>query len=173
MRAWFQIPSSLRIIDRISGRRPLGRDAAACGRRLEFYELRLLFANAMMFAMAENTRAQDAQRRASNYARAAKRALKKGAVDQSNTSVAATVLNKKIRRMNANENLPDHEETVFPEGTFFPEEATVLAETMVPSAAGDQLTCLDEASTVVQDWTGYVPTDASLTDDDGQGEPTK
>ena len=31
----------------------------------------------MMFAMAENMRAQDAQRRASNYAKAAKRTLKK------------------------------------------------------------------------------------------------
>ena len=31
----------------------------------------------MMFAMAENMRAQDAQRRASNYAKAAKRSLKK------------------------------------------------------------------------------------------------
>eukprot|EP00435_Cladocopium_sp_Y103_P038087 s3651_g10.t1 len=128
--------------------------------------------------MAENMRAQDAQRRASNYAKAAKRTLKKGVVDQSNDAVAATILKKKIRCMNANETLPDHdpEETVFPEETVVP-QATVLAETFV----GDQYegTCLDEATTVVQDMTGYVPTDAasafaSLTDDEnGQEEPTK
>ena len=101
-------------------------------------------------------------------------------VDQSNTNVAANIMAKKLRRMNAQETFPEKspkEAVAQDEQTVFPQE-TVVAETFLPD---DQFegTCLDEATTIQADWT-YVPTElpwdgasvfASRDDGAGQEEP--